>query len=558
MSGRRDSQDRGQRGRTEPTLGKLDLDLHDEPAAPDDGLPQVRIDASEWRPSTAAPSRRATPGRRGWLLPLLLLLAIAAGTLVWLQQDRLRNLVPNTALNDVLSRADAALAAGKLEGTDGSSARELFESAGGLQPDSDRARDGLHRVGEAEVARADAALHAGRYDEAESSLNAARELLGGGSDVERLGQQLAAARNPQAQTESLVDQAQQALAAGKLDGDDGAGALYKRVLDADRGNAVAARGLDKVGDALAAKARQSIAANDNAAASTSIDRIAALVPGYGDLPSLRASLAETKKQDGQDLEQLIRQGGDDMRAGHFTGTGDDNALARFRAVLAIDPDNAQARAGLGQVAQALIVQANAAIDSDDDAQATRLLDQATALAPKSAELAAAKARLGDADKQGGDDTGAQATLSPEQGAEVARRVARAQAAASRGDIMTPPGDSAYDLYRSALAIDGNNAAARTGLQSLPGIVGRQFGQALNDRNLVRANDLVATLSDLAPGDAGQADLRHRLASAWIDQAVERSGAGDRVGANDALNHARRLDPGDPRLQDVSSRLSSGR
>jgi tetratricopeptide (TPR) repeat protein len=472
----------------------------------------------------------------------------------------LRNLVPSTELNDVLGRADSALAAGKLDGTNGDSARELFEAARALQPDNDHARDGLRRVGQAEIAKADAALQAGRYDEADASLSAARELLGGGSDVERLGQALAAARNPQSQTESLIDRAQQALAAGKLDGDDGAGPLYKRVLDADKTNAVAARGLDKVGDAMAAKARQAVAANDNATASALIDRIAALVPGYGDLPSLRASLAETKKQDDETLNQLLKQGGDAMRAGRFTGDGDDNALARFRAVLTADPDNAQAKVGLGQVAQALIVQANAAIDSNDNTQAKHLLDQATALAPKSAELAAAKARLADAGKAdaAGDANEAQPMITPAQSADVARKVRDAQAAASRGDIMTPPGDSAYDLYRGALAIDGNNDAARAGLQSLPGLVERQFGQALGNGDLVRADDLLATLSDLSPGDTGQDGLRRRLASAWIDKAVERAGAGDRVSANEALNHARRLEPADPRLQDVSARLSSGR
>jgi tetratricopeptide (TPR) repeat protein len=565
MSGRRDSQDRGPRGRTEPTLGKLDLDAPQRPVQPDDGLPRITIDASERR-AYAPPPRREPSGRRGWLLPLILLLVIGGGTTLWLQQDRLRNLVPSTELNDVLGRANTALAAGKLDGTDGESARELFEAARALQPDSDQARDGLRRVGQAEVARADAALHAGQYDQADEALNAARELLGGGSDVERLGQELAAARNPQAQTESLVDQAQQAFAAGKLDGDDGAGALYKRVLDADKTNAVAARGLDKVGDALAAKAKQAIASGDKAAASTIIDHIAALVPGYGDLPTLRASLAETKKQDDESINQLIRQGGDDMRAGRFTGTGDDNALARFVAVLAVDPDNAEAKAGMGQIAQALIVQANAAIDGGDLKQAANLLGQATSLAPKSAELAAAKAHLLGTARTGAntgtqaDDAAAEAqpAITPAQAADVARKVRDAQAAANRGDIMTPPGESAYDLYRGALAIDGNNEAARSGLQNLPSLVERQFGQALANGNLTRADDLLATLSDLAPGDAGQAGLRHRLASAWVDQAVERVNAGDRVAAGDALNHARRLDPNDPRLQDVSARLSAGR
>ena len=576
MSGRRDSHDH--HGRTEPTLGRLD-DL-DKPSPPpaDDGLPHIVVDGPRRRPARAsAPQPPKRPRKRGWLIPFLVLVLIGAVTALWLQQDRLRTLVPRTELNDLLTQANQALDAGRLDGSNGDSARELFEKARDQQPDSDQARDGLRRVGQAEVARADAALGAGRLDEAETSLNVARELLGGGSDIEQLSQRLSTARNPQSQTESLVDRAQQAFAAGKLDGDDGAGPLYRRVLDADKNNAVAARGLDKVGEGLAAQARQAIADNDKAKANALVDRIAILVPTYGDLPSLRAALAETRKQDDQAVAKLVQQGTDAMRAGRFTGEGDDNALARFKAALALDPDNPDAKAGLGQVAQALIVQANAAIDSEDDDHAARLLDDAAKLAPKSAELAAARARIAGGDikassratPSGGslpvaqaagrqDDTAeASMAVSPEQKARVAALVSRAQAAAARGDIMDPPGDSAYDLYRNALAIDANDPTARAGLQGLPSQVEKRMLQAVSNGDVRRAEDLYATMSDLAPGDASQGELRHRLGSAWIDNALQRAAQGDRQGAFTSLDRARRYVPDDPRLQSAYERIATG-
>lgn len=573
MSGRNDFNDSDPRGRTEPTLGRLD-DL-DRPGPPpvDDGLPHIVIDEPRRRGPAGPPTRGPRPPRkRGWLVPVLALVLIGALTALWLQQDRLRNMVPSTELNETLAQANAALQAGRLDGTQGDSARELFEKARDQQPDSDQARDGLRRVGQAEVARADAALAAGRLDEAEAALNQARELLGGGNDVEELAQRLARARNPQSQTESLIDRAQQALAAGKLDGDDGAGALYKRALDADKGNAVAARGLEKVGDAMAAQARQAVADNDRDRANAIVDRLSMLVPGHAALPALRASLAQTRKQGDQAVAQLVRQGNEAMRAGRFTGPGDDNALARFKAALAADPDNAEAQAGLGQVAQALIVQANAAIDSEDDDQANRLLDQAAKLAPKSAELAAARARIAGGGTAppaapvaqpgapAADDTAPQASMevSPEQKARVAALVKRAQAAAARGDIMDPPGDSAYDLYRNALAIDGNDPTARAGLQGLPGQVEKLMQQAVSNGNTRRAEDLYRILQDLAPGDASQGETRHRLGSALIDAALQRAAQGDRAGAFQTLDHARRYVPDDPRLQSAYERIATGR
>ena len=56
-----------------------------------------------------------------------MLIGVVGGA--WIEQNRLRNLLPRTELNDVLGRAQQALAAGHLDGDDGNSARELFQAA---------------------------------------------------------------------------------------------------------------------------------------------------------------------------------------------------------------------------------------------------------------------------------------------------------------------------------------------------------------------------------------------------------------------------------------------
>jgi tetratricopeptide (TPR) repeat protein len=372
------------------------------------------------------------------------------------------------------------------------------------------------------------------------------------------------------QTVDLVDQAQQALAAGKLDGPEGAGALYQRVLRADPDNAVAAHGLDQVGYALAVQARTALDAKDNTTADARIEQLAALQPNNGALPALRALQAQTRKQDNSALEAVLNAGQDALRAGRIDGSGDDTALARFQAALKLDPDNAQARAGLGKVAQALTVQANAALDDGDKQQAAKLLDRAAELAPKSADLAAARARLDKASvaaptapapapapaaaAEREPEPPAAVAVSPQQSAEVARLVQRAQVATNNGDIMMPPGGSAYDLYRSALAIDGNDEAALHGLQSLPSQVIRQFNQALAAGNLGKAGDMLANLAELAPGDAVQGAMGNRLASAWLDQAEQQLARGDRIGASQSLERARHLTPSHPRVLALGARL----
>jgi tetratricopeptide (TPR) repeat protein len=563
MSGNRDPHDPGYNGRTEPKLGDLDhLDRPRAAAEPNDGLPRMKVEPDYRRGTSSGNNKKKPKGGRGWLMPVLVVALVAVIAGLWFNQNSLRGLVPRTDFDDVLHRAQAALQQGHLDGTDGTSARELFEAARALEPDNDSARQGLNDVGRAEIARADAALQAGHLDEATQALTNARELLGGGNDVDRLSQAIAKAQVATGQTTTLVDQAQQALSAGKLDGPDGAAALYQRVLAADPDNAVARHGLDQVGDALAGQIQKALAANDVATASTSIDRLAALLPNYAQLPTLRAALASQQAQAGSALADAISQGNDALRAGRVVGEGDDTALAHFKAALAIDPNNPQAKAGLGQVAEALIVQANAAIDSGETDQAKQLLAQATALAPNSADLVAARARLGQPVATTGandDDATAapSASLTPQQQAQVASMVQQARLAAQRGNIMSPPGDCAYDLYRGALAIDGNSQAALSGLQGLSGLVQQQFNQALTGGNLGKAGSLFDALSNLSPGDTGLLQSRQRLTDAWLDQAEQQLDRGDRNNAALSLEQGRKLMPNDQRVQQLTVRMQGG-
>jgi hypothetical protein len=157
-----------------------------------------------------------------------------------------------------------------------------------------------------------------------------------------------------------------------------------------------------------------------------------------------------------------------------------------------------------------------------------------------------------------DAMAAPAVLTPQQSAAVAQMIKRAQVATAHGAIMLPPGDSAYDLYRSALAIDGNNEAALQGLHALPGQAMSQFNQALGQGDLQQAGEMLENLSELSPGDASQSALSSRLASAWLDQAEKQLANGDRFGAMNSLDHARKLTPGNPRVQDLAARLQGGR
>ena len=73
------------------------------------------------------------------------------------------------------------------------------------------------------------------------------------------------------------------------------------MLAAEPDNAVAAHGLDEVGGAYAAQARQALDAGNATVAAANIDKLASLLPRYGDLPALRAAQAEGFAAAGQEV-----------------------------------------------------------------------------------------------------------------------------------------------------------------------------------------------------------------------------------------------------------------
>ncbi len=563
------------RGRREPTLGNLDEVGAPPPRPPADDLPRVSVDGGG-RPSppprrSRTPPHRAPSPLRSWLWPLLAILLVALLALAWINQDRLRAMLPRTHLNTMLLEAEQALAAGHLEGSDGTSAHELYARVLEQEPDNSHALQGLRKVGQAELARASSAIKAGDFAAAKRSVANARRLLGGGADVRRVGEALRQAQHPVKMIHATIAKAQQAMADGRVAGSGGAAALYHQVLEVAPDNIVARHGLDQAGDVLAARARDALRQGDTGTAASLVAELARLLPRHGDLPALRARLSQARQATSAAIRKHLQAGQEDLHAGRFTGAGDDNALDQFRAVLELDPDNAQARAGLKQVAQALVLRANAAMDGGDPAQAGTLLQQAEKLAPESADLAAAKARLasmqsaGDAAEPASGTAGAtaagnasHAAPTPLQEVEIRHLLQRAESAVDAGHIMLPPGDSAYDLYSEVLTIDAGNASARAGMNALPDITVKQFRQALAARRLQRAGGYLVTLRSLRPDGAEADALGRKLADAWLDRARSSMDQGNRGAALEALEAARKLAPGMPRVQAMAARLGKAK
>lgn len=523
------------RRRAEPSLGRLDGVI-------------AAADRASARQSVPAPRADA---RKTWIVvPLVLAALVVAGALVWFGQDRLRALLPNTELNELLARGQRALDADRLDGADG--ARALFQTARTLEPDNDVARAGLAKVGERLLEQARRQLSAGNLDAAGGALASARELLGGGSAVDALDQQLRAASARGTELADALAGARSALDAGRITDPDGAVAQYRRVLAADPDNALAKVGLTRAADTLAAQARSALDAGDAATATARIEDIERVVPDYPGVPELRGQLSRQRETAASAIARDLDAADARLRAGN-AANGGDSALALYQSVLARDAGNARAQAGLRRVGQALLVQANAAIEDGNATQAERLLAQAASIAPGLGELRSARESLADLrDRQSADAR--RLAITPADRERLRKLVEEAEQATAAGKLILPPGASAYDKYRAALAIDGSDAQALAGLTVLAGRARGLFESHLRESELLRARDDLDALRQIAPTTGDLDAMTARLIQALLDQAQARLDAGQREDAQRSLSAVRELAPANPRLIELGVRL----
>ena len=519
--------------RLEPTLGRMD-----------DLLRAVE------RP-------RARVARRGghgvvWLGVGLLVLGLAAGA-AWRFQDELRQFLPQTRMNELLAGADQALIENRLTRPDGQGARELYAKALALDPDSQAAQQGLQRVGARLLDAARAALAINDLDAARAALAQARELSVPAADADAVQAAIDGRATQDEELGTLLERARQARDAGRLDqGEDSAVALYRRALAAAPGNALAATGLRDTLTAMLERARALATAAQYDAASAQIETVAAIDPAHLGLPEARGQLAEMRGKQQAEIETRLDAADALLKAGKLTAPAGGNAHRAYADVLQTDPGNERAKQGLRRIAEAFLGQAQRQMADFEFARAASLLDQAQRVDPQAPGLVAARERLRELErKRSGSmpDPGAAATQQ-----RIAQLLSEAQVAADAGNLLSPPGDSAYDKYRAVRSLDPDNAAARAGLAGLPALARQRFEAALGANRLATARGTIEALMTLAPTDASLPDMRRRLARSLLGQASERLGAGEIKRATEAFDQARELDPTNPELPAMQARL----
>jgi formylglycine-generating enzyme required for sulfatase activity len=190
---------------------------------------------------------------------------------------------------------------------------------------------------------------------------------------------------------ALLRKADKAFAAGHLlePKDTSALAYYGKVLDGDKDNAAAKAGMEKIHQSLLDAAKAALDRDDENESEHAIAALSGLQQtGAADIDALQTRLKLLKR-----ISPLLTRAADLLRAGHGTEPKDGNALAVYRDVLKLQPDNKLAAQGLVQVQRAYLDRALAAAAQDDFSGADTILAEGSEVAPGSKELLDTRTRI---------------------------------------------------------------------------------------------------------------------------------------------------------------------
>lgn len=243
---------------------------------------------------------------------------------------------------------------------------------------------------------------------------------------------------------ALLAEADKALAEGQLvePADAGALALYRKVLDEDKGNRRARAGFAAAQERLLGEMTAALDAGDGSAAERLLVALDKVTHDEARFAELRARIKLARE-----IEPLLANAADLLKQGKGAEPAGASALDVYRRVRELDPANLLAQQGLEQIQRSVLDRALAAVAKDDFATADAVLAEAAAIAPGSQQLLDTRTRTEGVRRQRAETVLAQAQSALDSGnADLAERLAL-QAQSISADL--PGVDEFQGLLRNA-------------------------------------------------------------------------------------------------------------
>lgn len=221
-----------------------------------------------------------------------------------------------------------------------------------------------------------------------------------------------------------------------------------------------------------------------------------------------------------DIQKYLNEAKVAVALGNYATPSGESALDHYRSVLAIDPDNIDAKLGIADIAAKLVDQTNEAIESDNLAKARELADKASSISENMPGLAATLALLATRE-QAEIDARRKAEQIARQQADTERKrqenathrqvtastpaittaalknsdekpatnalmnkvringlLAKASTYFTRGDYYGPGTENALNKYQEALNLDPYNSQARQGIDKIASLMLKDINERL--------------------------------------------------------------------------------
>ena len=301
---------------------------------------------------------------------------------------------------------------------------------------------------------------------------------------------------PETRAQELRQQADLALAQGRLTAADGSGAreLYAAALAMDPDRSEAREGLMRVAQAALQQASVAIAAErfDDAHRQLALARALSVPRAQAERVAGELRQREAARAGIAELLDRARA----ARAAHRLDGNADAALPLYQRVLALQPERLEALEGREDALADLLQQARQALARGELATAARQIAAARGYDPGHGDLPDAEAQLARA-------------------LELARQAADTQL--RRGRLP-----QALDAYRAVLAIDAEDVAAGNGVTQVGVAWAHRAERLAADFRFADAGAALAQARTLAPGDAAVVAAGRHVARA--QQAKARLGS----------------------------------
>lgn len=269
---------------------------------------------------------------------------------------------------------------------------------------------------------------------------------------------------------------------------------YRKVLELDKENSDANRGLVEIESEYIEQVKRHIAVRQWALAGRDLSYLKHVSTKKDVINELQdLYLQGTKKK--AEIEQLLRHADRHFKQNRLTKPRSKNALSLYNKVLEIDPENQQARAGLDDIVDVLSEVLTRQLKARRISKAKNTLQKIASINSEAPIL---------------DKTGSQLKEIVASIKKVNRLLKTAKKDFIRGRIIKPKGNNSLSKYRRALKLDPSNTKAKTGIKRIYDYYVSTFNQYLFANEFARAEKVVATLSEIRYGRKRVAKLRAKI------------------------------------------------